>query len=511
MKTNTVLLEMKKICKYFPGVKALENIDFSVNRSEVHALMGENGAGKSTLIKILTGIYTKDSGTITLDGEVINPVSALQAQQLGISTIYQELNLIPYLSIAENIYLGREPKRGFSIDWKKGYETAKRIMNDVGLDIDVTQPLYTQGTAIQQMVAIARVLNIQSKLVVMDEPTSCLDTKEVEILFNVIRKLKAKGISVIFITHRLDEIYEICDRATILKDGKFEGCYPVKGLSKVLLVSKMIGRDASKIMEVRKELSTNYSSEEEICQMNNIHDTFKLRGVSVSLRKGEVLGIAGLLGSGRTELAKVLFGVNKLEKGEILVKGEKTNITNPKKAIAQRFAFCPEDRRVEGIIPNMSVKENISLVLLPKLCKMGIVSRKKQDEIVNSFIERLRIKTPNSTQIVKNLSGGNQQKVVLARWLCTNPELIIMDEPTRGIDVGAKAEIEQLIKALAKEGISVLMISSEIAEIVRNCDRVTVMRDGKSIKDLLGEDICEDNIMKTIAIGHTSFLHDVSN
>ncbi|MCX7710138.1 MAG: sugar ABC transporter ATP-binding protein [Clostridia bacterium] len=500
-----ILLEMKDIHKSFPGVKALKGVSFKVKKGEVHALMGENGAGKSTLIKILTGIYTKDSGEIIFDGRSISPATSLQAQHEGISTIYQELNLVPYLSVCENIFLGREPKKYGVIDWKAVEKEAYRILKEMGLEVDVKQPLNQQSTAIQQMVSIARAISINAKLVVMDEPTSSLDEKEVQVLFKVIRKLKEQNISVVFISHRLDEIFEICDNLTILKDGVLVGECSVKELTKIDLVSKMIGKDASTIVKYKKDHTANFVCKDAVCSVTNIKRGVRLNGIDLCINRGEVVGLAGLLGSGRTELAKILFGDDMADEGEIEIEGKKTKLRLPKDAIGMGFAFCSEDRKIEGIIPHMSVRENMTLAILPKISKFGVVSRKKQNEIVDKYIKRLGIKTPHAEQLIRNLSGGNQQKVLLARWLCMHPKLVILDEPTRGIDVGAKAEIEKLIQELAATGISVLMISSELEELVRGCDRVAVIRDGKKVTELLGEEITQDNIMEAIARGNQSF------
>ena len=491
------LLEMLNISKEFPGVKAIKQVDFRVGYGEVHALMGENGAGKSTLIKILNGIYKSDTGTICFDGHAIQPQSSLEVQKLGISTIYQELNLIPELSICENIYIGREPKRKFGIDWKKMEKDAEDLLKQIGLSYDVKQPLSIQGAAVAQMVSIARALAIESKLVVMDEPTSSLDNNEVKILFQVIRNLKSRGISVIFISHRLEEIYEICDRITILKDGECEGCYGVNELNQMELVSKMIGQKVTKSEERLQNNDYTYDGKP-LCSMEGITNG-KVKDVSFHMNPGEVLGFAGLLGSGRTELIKVLFGADTDYKGSIEMDGKRVRFRIPADAIRRGIALCPEERRTEGIIPNLSVRENISIVLLPKLTKAGIISRKEQKHIVEEFIRSLGIKTPDMEQAVKNLSGGNQQKVLLARWLCTNPRLVIMDEPTRGIDVGAKAEIERILRDMAKDGMSVVMISSEISEVVRNSNRVMVMRDGKKLGELTGDRINQEEIMFRIA------------
>ncbi len=491
------LLEMTDISKGFPGVQAIKQVDFRVGYGEVHALMGENGAGKSTLIKILNGIYKNDTGEILFDGQSIHPQSSLEAQQLGISTIYQELNLIPGLSICENIYIGREPMGRFGIDWKKMQKQAQELLESIGLSYDVKQTLSIQGTAVAQMVAIARALAIQSRLVVMDEPTSSLDNNEVQILFDVIRRLKRQGVSVIFISHRLGEVFEICDRVTILKDGVREGEYDIRDLDEISLVSKMIGQ---KVENSEQRLQDNHYSysKEPLCSMRHISNS-RISDVSFDMNPGEVLGFAGLLGSGRTELIKVLFGADTEYRGDIFMDGKKVHFRIPCDAIEKGMALCPEDRRIEGIIPNLSVRENISIVLLPRLTKAGIISRREQEKITEEFIQKLGIKTTDMEQTVKNLSGGNQQKVLLTRWLCTRPRLIIMDEPTRGIDVGAKAEIEKIIRELAKDGMSVVMISSEISEVVRNSNRVMVMRDGRKLGELMGEDIRQEIIMNKIA------------
>ena len=493
-----ILLEMKGIVKNFPGVRALRGVDFSVARGEVHALMGENGAGKSTLIKTLTGIYTKDEGTIRFDGREINPRTALEAQKEGISTIYQELNLVPYQTVYENMFLGREPRTPYGkVDRKKMIRETEKLLGDLGIHVDVTAPLQTYGTAVQQMVAIGRAISVNAKLVIMDEPTSSLDTKEVQVLFGVIRKLKAKGIAVIFISHRLDEIFEICERVTILKDGALSGEVGIEEIDQLRLISYMIGGEAKQLE--RTKAGYTLDDAPELARMENIEQGMRLNGIGIDIKKGEVLGLAGLLGSGRTELAKVLFGATQPDKGEIFWMDAQAHFKSPRDSIQKGIGFCTEDRKVEGIIPHLSVKENMTIALLPQISRMGVVSKKKQNEIVNEYIDRLKIKTPSPNQAIRNLSGGNQQKVLLARWLCMNPKLVIMDEPTRGIDVGAKAEIEELIQELAGEGISVLMISSELAELERNCDRVVVMREGKKLGELCGLDINQDAIMATIA------------
>lgn len=494
------LLEINNLEKTFPGVRALKGVKLTVNKGEVHALMGENGAGKSTLIKVLTGIYQKDGGTIWFDGEEINARTPIEANGKGISTIYQELNLVLFQTVYENMFLGREPRTKFgNIDRKKMIAEADRILGDLGIHIDVEKPLRSYSTAIQQMVAIARAISTNTKLVIMDEPTSSLDANEVQILFKIIRKLKNQGISVIFISHKLDEIFEICERLTVFKDGEYVGNYDVKELDQLKLISLMVGRDAVKLE--RKKEGYNFSKAEELMSVKGVKQGMRLNGIDIDIKQGEVVGLAGLLGSGRTELAQVIFGANAMEEGEIFWHGNSVKVNSPADAISKGMGYCTEDRKVEGIIPHLSVKENLTIALLPKISKFGFVNKKEQDRIVKQYIERLKIKTPTPEQAICNLSGGNQQKVLLARWMCMNPKLIIMDEPTRGIDVGAKAEIEQLIQELSDNGISVLMISSEIAELERNCDRIVVMREGKKIGELVGDSISYEKVMETIAKG----------
>ena len=498
-----VLLDIKGLEKTFPGVRALKGVNLTVNKGEIHALMGENGAGKSTLIKVLTGIYQKNGGTICFDGEEINAKTPIEANEKGISTIYQELNLVLFQTVYENLFLGREPRTKFgSIDRKAMISEAKRILEELGIEIDVTRPLKNYSTAIQQMVAIARAVSINAKLVIMDEPTSPLDTHEVQVLFRIIRQLKSKGISVIFISHKLDEIFEICDRLTVFKDGEYVGDYDIGELNQLKLISLMVGKDTVELE--RNKQGYEFANAKVIAEMKDIRQGMRLNGINIEIKQGEVVGLAGLLGSGRTELAQVLFGSGMPDNGEIFWWGEKAGIHSPADAIKKGMGFCTEDRKTEGIIPHLSVRENITIALLPKLNSFGFVKTKEQDEIVRSYIDRLKIKTPTPEQAICNLSGGNQQKVLLARWMCMNPKLMILDEPTRGIDVGAKVEIEQLIQEFSKSGISVLMISSEIAELERNCDRIIVMREGRVIGELAGDQISQDKVMETIARGSES-------
>ena len=495
-----ILLDIKGLEKAFPGVKALKGVNLQVRRGEIHALMGENGAGKSTLIKVLTGIYAKDGGTILFDGKPLDARSPIEANAAGISTIYQELNLVLFQTVYENLFIGREPLTKWGrVDRPAMVREAQRILQEFGIDIDVTRPLSNYSTAVQQMVAIARAVSTKAQLVIMDEPTSSLDVQEVQLLFGIMRKLKQSGISMIFISHKLDEIFEICDRLTVFKDGSFVGDYDIDALDQLKLISLMVGRDSVELERTKKGYA--FDGATQVAAVQGIRRGMQLAGVDLEILQGEVLGLAGLLGSGRTELAQALFGSHLPDEGEIFWWGQPAKVHSPADAIGLGMGFCTEDRKVEGIIPHLSVKENMTIALLPKLNFLGFVRRKQQDELVKKYIDRLKIKTPSPEQAINNLSGGNQQKVLLARWMCMNPKLIILDEPTRGIDVGAKAEIEQLIQELAQSGIAVLMISSEIAELERNCDRIAVMREGRVVQQLKGDDISQSNIMHAIASG----------
>ncbi len=496
-----VLLHMKNINKQYPGVKALNNVELIVSRGKVHALMGENGAGKSTLIKVLTGVETMDSGEVILDGETIVINSPAEANHKGVSTVYQELDLIPDLSICENIFLGREIRKNSFIDWKETERRADEILKSMGIDVNVNDILSTKSTAIQQMVSIARAISINAKLVVLDEPTSSLDSSEVQILFQVIRDLKARGISVIFITHRLDEVFEMSDEMSILKDGELVATSKTENITRLEMVSKMIGMDASSIVSYRKAYNDSKIKDEAIVKGIDLVAKPKVNGQNIEVRKGEILGLAGLLGSGRTELIRLIFGADYLSSGHFEVNGEKTKIHNTRAAIKNKIAYCSEDRKSEGIIPYMSVRENLTLAIMGSISRFGLLSRREQNKIVDKYIKALKIKVSNPNQPIRSLSGGNQQKVLLARWLCAHPELLILDEPTRGIDVGAKKEILDLVEQLAEDGISVLMVSSELEELVQSCDRVQVIKDGKTVGGLKNEAITVSAIMDKIAHG----------
>ncbi|MGI8486495.1 MAG: sugar ABC transporter ATP-binding protein [Thermomicrobiales bacterium] len=497
------LLQMLDVSKAFPGVVALSGAHLTVARGEVHALIGQNGAGKSTLMKILSGAYRRDSGSITFDGESVDFRSPIQAQANGVSIIYQEINLVPYRSVAENIFMGREPRRLGFINWPKMNYDAASVLDQMGIRAKVTQPLMNLSVATQQMVAIARAVSFESKLVVMDEPTSSLDDREVATLFEVIGRLRASGVSVIFITHRLDELYEVCDRVTIMRDGKTVEERTMKEISKLDLVAKMLGKDLG---EVRRGGQTAFTegegpSDHVLLEATHLRRGRALRDASLTINSGEIVGLAGLLGSGRTEVARAIFGADKVDAGEIRFEGRPANFHSPADAINAGIGFCSEDRKSEGIIPYLSVQENLTLAALPMLSRRGVVSKEKQRELVDRFIQLLGIRTSGPDQKIRELSGGNQQKVLLARWLCLNPKLLILDEPTRGIDVGAKAEIQSLINEFADNGLGVLMISSEIEELAEGCDRVVVLRDGGTVAELSRDEISQDAIMNWMAHG----------
>lgn len=497
MPSNNVLVEIKDVSKHFPGVKALDHVSLSIRRGEVHALSGENGAGKSTLIKILTGVYTYDEGSIIFDGSPVAFKSTNESQKAGIGSVYQELNMIPYLSVAENIYIGDYPMGKTGIEWKELYENAQNQLDSLNIDVDAKKQLNELSTAQQQMVSIVRAVSRDCKLIILDEPTSSLDTKEVKTLFSLVRQLKEKGVAFIFVTHRMEEIYQICDRITVLKDGQFIGTYQAEDLNQYQLVTLMVGRE---ITQQRKQ--TYFSPEKDqnyVVEVRNLAKKPKVKDVSFGISRGEIVGLAGLLGSGRTEVAEMLFGSEMPDAGEILYEGILQKNISPTKAVRAGLAFCTENRRLDGIVPNMSVKNNIVLACMKQISRLGFVISRKRLALVNRYIEELRIKTPTPEQRIRNLSGGNQQKTLLARWMATNPKLIILDEPTRGIDVGAKQEVERLVQQIASQGIGVLLISSEIPELVRNCDRVIVLREGEQVGELAGAQISEEAIMQIIA------------
>ena len=498
MGTDDVILSMSGIDISFPGVHALDNVNFTLRRGEIHSVMGENGAGKSTLIKIVTGVYKKDSGTMTLDGAPFEPATPLDARRFGVNSVYQEINLCDNLTVAENIFAGRQKTRFGKIDWKYIKTGAEEALRRLNIAIDVTRLLSSYSVAIKQMIAIARAVDMDSKVLILDEPTSSLDRPEVEQLFATIRKLRDEGLSVIFISHFLDQIYELCDRVTVLRNGKLIGEYVLKDLPKFELVSKMVGKEFSGL-EKRDRGAVRKENNEVFIEVKNFGKKRTVQPFDLVIRKGEILGFAGLLGSGRTESANLLFGIDEADTGELAVKSQKSQFKSPRDAIVKFIAFFPEDRKKNGIVYDLSVRENIILALQAKDGIFKYIPLKKQREFAEEFIKALGIVTPGQEIPVGNLSGGNQQKVILARWLATKPELLILDEPTRGIDVHAKAEIMNLAMKLCDEGMSLVFISSELEEVIRCSDRIAVMRDRKKIAEISGADMDEERILKTIA------------
>ncbi|WP_051939879.1 sugar ABC transporter ATP-binding protein [Phaeacidiphilus oryzae] len=501
--TPRPVLEVAGVSKAFAGVQALSEVDFTLLPGEVHALIGENGAGKSTLIKVVTGVHQPDSGTVRLAGEERRFGNPLEAQAAGLSTIYQEVNLVPLMSVARNLYLGREPRRLGLIDTRRMNRDAAEALARYGVEVDVTRPLRTLGLGAQQMVALARAVQIDARVVIMDEPTSSLEPREVETLFSVIRELKRQSIAVVYVSHRLDELYAVCDRVTVMRDGRVVHTGEMAGLERLRLISLMLGREMS---TVRSEGSTAFDSDRHhakdgvpALRAEGLTVRHRLDGVSFEIHPGEVVGLGGLLGAGRSETAKAVVGALPAESGEVEVGGKPLRRRSPAAAIRAGVVMLPEDRKVEGIIPSLSVRENISLAALPRLSRAGLVSRAKQDEVVDFFMKRLRIKASSPDQPVRDLSGGNQQKVMLARWLCLSPKVLLLDEPTRGIDVGAKAEVQGLIDELAADGLGVLLISSDLEELIEGADRVVVLKDGRVVGGLDGDQVSEEGLLAALA------------
>jgi simple sugar transport system ATP-binding protein len=499
---------MRKISKVFPGVKALSGVDFRLLPGEVHAVMGQNGAGKSTLVKVLTGVHAHDAGEILLEGKAIRPDSPFAAQKLGISTVYQEVNLCPNLSVAENLFIGRQPMRFGGIDWGELNRRAEEALGRLNVSIDVTQVLSSYSIAIQQMVAIARVLDVSSKILILDEPTSSLDEAEVERLFELIRTLRDQGLAILFITHFLDQTYRIADRITVLKNGEFCGEYRTAELPKLELIAKMLGKELSEFSYAAEHAAkkkdgaaARRADAPSVLRIRQLGLRGSIAPFDLDLSEGEVLGLAGLLGSGRTEMAKLIFGIDSANQGEIQVKGKRTNISSPRAAMMAGMGFCSEDRKNEGAFGELTVRENIILALQARRGMLRFIPLKKQLEIADELIESLKIKTPSAENAALQLSGGNLQKVMLARWLATSPSVLLLDEPTRGIDVGAKLEIMELILKLSRQGMGVIFISSEFEEVVRCSDRVAVLKDHAKVGELSGSSVDERNIMRTIAEG----------
>ena len=489
------VLEMKDICKSFPGVKVLENVNLQIKPGEVHALMGENGAGKSTLMKILMGIYKADQGSIVLQGQETVIHGPKDAMSKGISMIHQELNTLLDMEVAENVFVGREIlKKGFSkmkiVDLDKMREETARYFREMSIDIDPKAKMRTLSVAEMQLVEIVKAISLNSKIIVMDEPTSAITEKEAQVLFAQIDRLKKQGVAIIYISHKMDEIFRISDTITVLRDGEWIGTKPASELDDNSLIKMMVGRELTDIYPKEPALIGDV-----ILEVKDLSRGRKVQNVNLTLRRGEVLGIAGLVGAGRSELVETIFGLYPKTGGEIFLNGKKADIKNPKEAIKNKIALITEDRKLTGLNLIASVKENISIVSLSKMSKKGIIDKKRENEVAEKYIKELKIKTPNGNAIVGNLSGGNQQKVVLAKWLLDEPEIIIFDEPTRGIDIGAKRDIYLLINELAKEGKAVIVISSEMAEVMGISDRIAVMCEGQLKGMIQREEFSQELIM----------------
>ena len=497
---NEIVLSMRKICKSFPGVRALQNVDFTLRKGEIHALMGENGAGKSTLIKVLTGVFPKDSGQIHMAGfnKEISVKSPQEAQNLGISTVYQEITLCPNLTVAENMFIGRGNYR--FVNWRSMERKTTEILAKLNIPARAAQQLSTCSLAVQQMVAIARAVDMDCRVLILDEPTSSLDEHEVEKLFSLMRELKSRGVGIIFITHFLDQAYEICDKITVLRNGEFVGEYEIKDLPRVQLISKMLGKELNDISGLN-----NRKAFQDEADATPVYEAFGLssagstKGFDFKILKGEVNGFTGLLGSGRSESVRAIFGADKITGGRVTVDGKSAKIKKPRDAMKQGIGYLPEDRKQDGIIEDLSVRENIILALQVMKGFFRPFSKNEAEDFADKYIKLLGIKTASTATPIKQLSGGNQQKAILARWLLTNPKYLILDEPTRGIDVGTKVEIQKLVLKLAEDGVSVTFISSEIEEMLRTCSRLIVMRDRNIVGELRGEDMTQAKIMHTIA------------
>ena len=500
MQQKDIVLSMRGICKQFPGVKALQNVDYTLRRGEIHALMGENGAGKSTLIKVLTGVYSKDSGQIFMEGSdgEVEIRSPQDAQNIGISTVYQEITLCPNLTVAENMFIGREAGL---ISHRKDYEKrAEKMLESLNIPARARQELASCSLAVQQMVAIARAVDMNCKVLILDEPTSSLDDKEVQMLFSLMRNLKSRGVGIIFVTHFLEQVYEVCDRITVLRNGELVGEYPIEELPQVQLVARMMGKELDELSDMESFGQKHEAGQEVVYEAENLSST-EARPFRFRIRRGEVNGFTGLLGSGRSESVRAIFGADHVTGGTVKVDGEKVKITNPYEAMMKGIGYLPEDRKRDGIIADLSVRENIILALQVMKGFFRPMSRSEADAFADEYIAALNIKTASKDTPVGSLSGGNQQKVILARWLLTHPKYLILDEPTRGIDVGTKLEIQKLVLKLAEDNVSVTFISSEIEEMLRTCSRLIVMRDRNIVGELQGDELTQANVMQTIAGG----------
>lgn len=501
---QNVVLEMRDISKNFTGVRALSHVDFTLRKGEIHALMGENGAGKSTLIKVLTGVHEFESGAIRMDGktgDIINH-SPQEAQENGISTVYQEVNLCPNLTVAENLFIGREPRTLGMINWKEMNERSGKLLESLNIHVAPTQMLDECSVAIQQMIAIARAVDMKCQVLILDEPTSSLDDDEVEKLFVLMRRLRDQGVGIIFVTHFLEQVYAVCDRITVLRNGELVGEYETKDLPRVMLVAKMMGKDFDDLADIKSAHEGSRTTEgAPVIEARGLGHRGTIRPFNITIKKGEVIGLTGLLGSGRSELVRAIYGADKADTGTLKVNGKEVKINSPLEAMKLGMAYLPEDRKAEGIIADLSVRENIIIALQAKRGMFHPLSRKEMEEAADKYIDMLQIKTASRETPIKSLSGGNQQKVILGRWLLTEPEYLILDEPTRGIDIGTKTEIQKIVLDLADQGMAVTFISSEVEEMLRTCSRMAVLRDGEKVGELEEDELSQTNIMKAIAGG----------
>ena len=497
MMNNQPVLELKGIHKIFPSVHALKGVDFCLRAGEIHALLGENGAGKSTLIKVMTGVYQRDGGEILLEGQAIHPNNTGDAQALGISTVYQEVNLLPNLTVAQNLYLGREPRRFGLINWKQVNRDASALLKGYDLDIDVTQPLSSYSIAVQQLIAIARGVSMSAKVLILDEPTASLDADEVQSLFRIMRDLKARGIGIVFVTHFLDQVYAVCDRITILRSAELVGEFVAATLSRAELIGHMLGKELAALGEHKPQ--SNNQCGDALLNVTGLSHTTNMAPIDLQVCKGEVIGLAGLLGSGRTELCRLLFAIDKKHGGSIQFNGRDIHFSAPREAIIAGMGLCPEDRKHDGILGQLSIRENMILARQIKQGWWKYIGRKEQEAIARQYVKELNIATSDIEKPIEQLSGGNQQKVILARWLAANPSLLILDEPTRGIDIGAHAEIIKLIRKLCDQGLALIVASSELEELVAFSNKVVVLRDRKKVAELEGADINPQRIMQAIA------------
>ena len=496
-------LEMKGVVKTFPGVKALDHAQLQLKPGHVHALMGENGAGKSTLMKCMFGIYKMDEGEIYYEGEKVNITDPLDALNKGIAMVHQELQPVPARSVAENIYLGRYPTKKFGpftvVDHEKMYEDTAALLKRVRMNFDPKQKLGELSVSQMQSVEIAKAVSANCKVLILDEPTSSLDDSEVEKLFNLMRQLRDRGVGIIFVTHFLEQVYAVCDRITVLRNGQLVGEYPIAELPRVKLIAAMMGKDFDDLASIKPEGGL-HGGTESLIDAQGLSHAGKIKPFDLKLSRGEVIGLTGLLGSGRSELARAIYGADKAQTGTLRVKGKEVHIKHPIDAMNLGMGMLPDDRKAEGIIGDLSVRENIILAMQARRGMTKLIPMKEQEEIADHFIELLQIKTASRETPVKQLSGGNQQKVIIARWLATDPDFLILDEPTRGIDVGTKTEIQKLVIKLAQEGKGIVFISSEIEEMLRTCNRLAVLRDGAKVGELSGE-MTQELVMKTIAEG----------